>query len=380
MNTVFFAARKIHQTYFSKLANLLPDSEVIYYKHLFLPSFCAIPFYKIKQIVKLHLDEKKNSVKRRHASALYWKIFTFIKQLEASWLYLVYKRGLIKAEAKKLIIWNGLKYRQMIVVAAAESLSADCIFMENGLLPGFTTLDPQGVNFLNSAPRNADFYRSYKSLKKNDYLESYNSALEQNHIEKEHPPEVLPDSYVFIPFQVNTDSQITRFSPWIKDMYGLVDKLAETAHLLGNKSPTFVFKTHPACPENYDALASKYKKNSSIRILIDNALTTQQLIQHADAVITINSTVGIESLLIDKKVIILGQAFYNIEGMTLEAQSVEELAQALLSIDNWQPELHLRDNFFRYLAHEYQVPGRWQESTPEHLNETVNRIEQLRDI
>ena len=163
VRTVFFAARKIQRSYFSKLSSRIPDSSVIYYKQCIFPALKSIPASKIKSIVQDLIQEKRNNPKRRNKSDLYWKLFRIFKRLEASWLYLVYSRELTISNAGKMVIWNGLKYRQLIAVAAAQEQKIQCIYMENGLLPGYTTLDAQGINYVNSVPRDPSFFRNYNA-------------------------------------------------------------------------------------------------------------------------------------------------------------------------------------------------------------------------
>lgn len=370
MRTVFFAARKTHRTYFSKLSSRIPDSSVIYYKQCIFPALTSIPFSKIRSIVQDLIQEKKNNPKRRNNSTIYWKSFSIFKLIEASWLYLVYSRKLAMSNAGKMVIWNGLKYRQLIAVAAAKEQRIQCIYMENGLLPGYTTLDAKGINYVNSVPRDPSFFLTYNDTKVRHFIEETSLQVHSN------KPENLPDHYLFIPFQVNTDSQITRFSPWIKDMYDLVKKINQVSMAMGINSPEFVFKLHPASDEDYSLLI-KGIDNNKIHFLTDNLITTNELVQHADAVITVNSTVGIEALMAHKKVIVLGEAFYNIEGLTLKAISNQELVEAINTLESWQLNKILQHNFFSYLADEYQLPGRWQEPSDEHLEATITRIQQV---
>ncbi len=363
----FFAARKVQYTYFSKLAEQIADSKVIYYKRCIIPAMRSVPVALIQHVIYCLISEKKNSPKRHNKSPLYWKIFGIIKFIEACWLFLTYSREFTNSFAETVVIWNGLKYRQLIAIAAAKSQNIQCVYMENGLLPGCTTIDSKGINYANSVPREPEFFLNYDEHKTDKPSEigpeQYNAVR----------PEKLPDRYIFIPFQVNTDSQITRFSPWITDMSHLVHIINQVSTKLGNTSPYFVFKLHPAGNEDYSHLINTLT-NKKLLFLIDNQISTNDLIYHSEAVITINSTVGIESLLMNKKVIVLGNAFYNIRGLTLKASDQKELVEALRLFSNWLPDKKLRHNFFRYLYHEYQIPGRWQECSDAHQKAAVSRI------
>lgn len=367
MAIAFFATRKIQKTYFSKLATLIPGSKVIYYKDCLIPGFTRIPYKDINNIVKLLIAEKQNHPRYRNKTAGYWFLFKCLKLVEACWLYLVYYRELSRGQYSCIVIWNGLKYRQCIIDRAAISLNFQRLFMENGLLPGFTTLDPKGINYINSVPRDP---KLFLQLHNQDFQVD---CLNKKGLEKPRS-EALPENYIFIPFQVNTDSQVIRFSPWIKEMFSLVEEIACITETMSENSPVFVLKPHPACPQDYSSLFSKYADHPNIRFITSDESSTEELIRHSNAVITINSTVGIEALIMEKPVIVLGQAFYSMEGLTLSASDSEQLRKAISAVTNWKPNRRLLNNFFSYLAREYQLPGRWQDATDEHLQHAAERI------
>jgi capsular polysaccharide export protein len=272
-----------------------------------------------------------------------------------------------------MVIWNGLKFRQCIAIAAAEAQGVNCLYMENGLLPGMTTLDNKGINFRNSLPRNAEFFNQLDSQSFTPNLvEQLAQPLTEQFADK---PNSLPENYIFVPFQVNTDSQVILFSPWIKDMMDLVAQLEQIGQDLGPDMPNIVFKPHPACDQNYDALISRYRDHA--RLHFDTQTPTPVLIQHADAVATINSTVGIESLLLNKKLITMGQAFYQLPELVLTANGPQALSDCLQQVHNWQSNQALRSAFFNYLANDYQVVGRWQEASSEHLTSCAERLVSL---
>ncbi|MDO6564787.1 hypothetical protein Q4488_15490 [Amphritea sp. 1_MG-2023] len=370
MTTAFFASRRIHKDYFSKLATYLDSSRVINYKECVIPALTSIPFKSINAAVHILISEKKNHSKYRFKNTTFWFFFNALKSTESYWLYLCYYKALANRNINKIILWNGLKHRQSIVSIAAKNLGIQCIYMENGLLPGHTTIDPHGINYLNSVPREKSFYQTYSDGKFNyKELITFNPSTLKK--------QKLPEKYIFIPLQVNTDSQIIRFSPWIKDMYDFIEIINKASLELDKESPIFIFKTHPACSQNYSKSIESSKKSKKLLLLDDDKLTTAELIYHATAVITINSTVGIESLLQNKTVISLGQAFYNIDGLTLTCNTQKQLINAIRNSYKWHPDPLIISNFFEYLVKEYQLPGRWQDSSSEHLKNVIKRIQEI---
>ena len=379
MNIAFFAARSIHRQYFSRLAQQLNEQEpsgsvhaqVIWHKSLWLNPLWLTRLNshtqtaELAQIVDDHLREKQNSRKGRGRRAAYWRRFRIAKLAEARLLLAIYQQALANSKATHLVLWNGLKFRQRIVIAAAQSLGIKVLVMENGLLPGMTTLDRQGVNFLNSVPRDPAFF----------IAQSGKSNLQP--VSAGQRPEDLPEHYVFIPFQVNTDSQVVLFSPWLQDMIALTNALLAAEQALGERMPNVVLKTHPACDQDYSELAMQLSTQSQ-KIQLRLSGDTQAMITHADAVATINSTVGIEAIIANINTLVLGQAFYNLPGLTLSAQSQNELEQQLPRLAQFSPNPTVRQGFLHYLQHSYQIPGRWQDANDIHIQAACAHL--LREV
>ena len=381
MNIVFFAARQLHYDYFSKVSQQLKlrntASTVLWHKSLWRAPLFLLHLAKlsakdtrtaIASLIIDHIKEKQNSRKGRSRQSSYWSIFSTIKTLESYFLFAIYRHALQQANASHMAIWNGLKFRQRSAIAAADSLKIKTIYMENGLLPGMTTIDAQGINFLNSVPRDA---QAFKDLAPID-LKPLNKDITK-HFSKR--PSRLPERYIFVPFQVNTDSQVVLFSPWIKDMFDLVEQFSAAADQLGNEMPNIVFKPHPACDQGYDNLRLRYQEHEKIHFASD--IPTQVLIQHAKAVATINSTVGIESLLVEKKLIVLGNAFYNYPEAALDAGSFEALIEALRNINDWQPNHIFVQKLFNFLVNKYQLAGRWQDADLAHIENCATKLQEL---
>ena len=92
---------------------------------------------------------------------------------------------------------------------------------------------------------------------------------------------------------------------------------------------------------------------------------------------TINSTVGIESLLLGCPVLTLGNAFYNIAGLVAHADSPDELSKLLSSQEDWVYDEELVQRFIGWLSEQYLVPGRFRTYRSEHPERMKRRIEQI---
>ncbi len=282
-----------------------------------------------------HLRRKQNAEEH---SELYWALYRrWLRWQACDW----YRRDLawLRAHpARWLGVWNGKKFRQAVTVEAARTAGKKVIFFERGPLPGYSMIDCFGVNAHSGNPRWADFYRQFVC---------------------DDPPRLLDDGarasfaapFVFVPFQVVEDSNIYLHSPHLPDMWTLYAWLAQVADQL--PAARFVIKPHPACPTDYHQLYDKHP-----RIQFVDEIPTQQLVRQAQAVVTINSTVGVEALMAGTPTVVLGEALYRIPDLVLTADSPEALAQSLRRIEQgWKPEETLRQGFLCYLAHHYAIPG-----------------------
>jgi capsular polysaccharide export protein len=377
MLIAIFASRDTQRQYASKLSGYLSSIGdckplVLWYKDLLKIKHWIKTIYtpvtsELDLAVTEVIKEKKNHPKHSKSSSIYWRFFEFIKSIESKLLYTSYHDQLLNKKVEQLVIWNGLKFRQRIAVIAAKKLSIPCCFIERGALPGTTTLDLKGINYLNSVPRDPAYYknRNLKNTLVTEIPEAKNSVG-------------LPDNYIFIPFQVNVDSQITMFSPWIENMFSLVELLLEVEDVLGDSMPNVILKSHPSCEQCYQELFEKITKVSK-KIFVINDVETSVLIKDSSSVITINSSVGMEALLMRKKVIVLGKAFYNIKGITLSAGSTDELIENIKRVPNWEPNEYLTSSFLDYLKCEYVVKGSWHKPNLEHFQNMAQRLSLLVD-
>ncbi|MCQ4281324.1 capsular biosynthesis protein [Pseudomonas stutzeri] len=304
-------------------------------------------------------------MKGRYHGALY----RFLLKLELLVVALRFHRLLGKERPDAVAMWNG-SHRYCALLASMCDAGVLRLYFENGLLPGTTTLDSQGVNYRNSVPRDPEFYRSYAKRYPDRLHGAKSVSLVPREAKQQSHYVELPESYIFIPFQDDWDTQIRLFSPWIRNMR----ELFAFAELVAQSSGTVVvLKEHPSSRVKYPDLA----KSASDRVFFANGNSTQELIEKAECIITVNSTVGLESILLAKPVLVLGEAFYAIEGVAASARSAVEAVSLLKKLPAWALSEELQRAFISYLQEEYCVSGRWQEGGAEHYAAVTRRIEAL---
>lgn len=367
MNKVLFFALAKHQClYFQRLLDETElTGKVVVPSRLPWPRPWQLPSI-IRRINWAQLIEEKcheRRIKRKYQGGLYRLLLC----LELAWVALRVQALLVRERPVNVGMWNGShRYCQLLL----SLLPQDCqtFFFENGLLPNTTTLDTKGVNYRNSVPRDAAFFLDYQAP---EGAASAQSELVPRKPRNSDLPEInLPEHFVFIPFQDDRDTQVRLFSPWVTDMSHL---FALGERLVAETGITVVFKEHPASREIYPHLHARTHE----RLLFANGNNTQDLIQASQFVITLNSTVGLESILLGKPVLTLGQAFFNIPGLVAHADSAEALIEQARAFPDWMLDGRIRENFLRYMAAEYCIEGGWLNADVAQLQRVASRIQRL---
>ncbi|MCH9814168.1 MAG: hypothetical protein K0U47_09540 [Epsilonproteobacteria bacterium] len=365
MKILFFSVAKHQYRYYTKLCNNLPFTS----KHLFFPSidFSYEGFKLSKEI-----DVKSvHTTKLKELDAKYK--YKFTKTLYKWWLKIqiplvvstVYK-NIKKFDPDFIVLWNGKKFHQAIALQVAKKLNKKTVFFENGVLPNTTTMDFQGVNASNSLSRDLSAYQNL-IFDANKHLPKELIARDSKHKKPKYTHSVLPKKYIFIPFQVSYDTQVIQHSPWIKDMrvlFEIITRLA-TKHNLH-----FVIKEHPSDRvSNYSDLYQKCPSNVTF-----SQECTQVLIEHAQAVMTINSTVAIEALLFDKRVIVLGEAFFAIDGIVKKAENFTTLTEIIAQLEDWEVDTETITKFLKHLQFEYLIPATWKAPNQQHYDQIAQKF------
>src|SRR5690606_3289446 len=368
MKVVFLGLAKHQIRYFEAvLQNTSLRGRVLSPADLPFPSVYAIPqalrAVEWKRLVAEKCTERE--IKGRYNGLLY----RFLLRLELFVMALRFGQLIRKEKPDAVAVWNG-GHRYCSLFTSMCDAGVLRLYFENGLLPGTTTLDPQGVNYKNSVPRDPDFYLNYAELYFGKLRRVSSVTLVPRETKKLAEPIALPDKYIFIPFQDDFDTQIRLFSPWIRNMR----ELFSFAELVAQRSGrTVVLKEHPSSRVKYPDLIDR----ASSKVRFANGNSTQELIEKSDCVVTINSSVGLESIFLGKPVLVLGNAFYAIKGVAACAQNSEEAIGFLEPTADWQLDEQLRLAFVSYLREEYCLPGRWQEGGVDHYSAVVKRVEAL---
>lgn len=345
---LLFAFRKSHKSFFKNIINKSKDNlcHIIASRDIIFPRFNGVKNLKnidFKPACNFAIDEfiaKTGLNIPRILLNSFFKPMAYIN-------YFRYYEPMTHGYTK-MLIWNGGKFRQRIAIEIANVLNIKVYYYENGLLPNRIVFDDKGINYENSVPRNKDFYEKYHN---DNELPKELIPRVSKHIKKFNGSKiVLPENFIFVPFQVDYDTQIITNSNWIKNMRMLFDLIEDVAK---QSDKYFVLKEHPSSGINYPDLHKRVDKINNISFA--NSYATQDLIEKSDAVITINSTVGVESLLFHKKVIVLGDAFYSIDDISFGVKNKDVLIKTINNIDKLNINIKLIDNLLKYLYYDYLI-------------------------
>lgn len=295
---------------------------------------------------------------------------------------------LVDSAPRGVFCWNGSGLAAGVAAQLARARGIPVAYGENGYLPGTMQLDPLGVNAAASfgaahislsqvlerewteaqyreLQAVLDTYRRGGKLQPEQrrprklrasalaYLQqglidlrTRQPNMKGNRLVPEHPP-ALPERFVFFPLQVRQDSQLTVHSPVYGN--GLDQAVDDLSSALAARAPDtrLVVKLHPADRRktDYDAVIRRHPD-----VVWIGSGDVRDILRRSSAVVTVNSTVGVEALVFDKPVVVLGNAAYGFDGLVHPISARDQLADALSAALSTPPDA---DITMRYLAFLY---------------------------
>lgn len=161
------------------------------------------------------------------------------------------------------------------------------------------------------------------------------------------------DKYFLVPLQVHNDTQVTQHS----DYGGVEDFIERVIISFAGAAPdgSLVFKHHPydrgykSYKKHIRALTKKHKICGRVHYVHD--IDLPQLLQNAEGAVLINSTVGISALYHQTPVMAMGNAIYDLPGLTHQG-SLEAFWQNPGEVDTL-----LFKKFRQFLIRNTQVNG-----------------------
>ncbi|WP_169577615.1 capsular polysaccharide export protein, LipB/KpsS family [Sinimarinibacterium sp. CAU 1509] len=304
-----------------------------------------------------------------------------------------------------LLVWNGAGLIGATAAQIARRRGLPILFGENGYFPDTLQLDPAGVNQASSA---TEFVRDRRYLGYVPPKHEANGGDDDICVRPVKPtawsrlgpelrrlltpaawawlrptpharlPEQLPPDlppYVFVPLQVSKDTQLKQYSPLVGNDFGLL--LDHLSAALAQLRPDWriVVKPHPAehhhVQVGYRAWLRRWPN-----VVFATAPSSIALIQGAQAVVTVNSTVGFEGIVHNKPVVTLGGNFYCFVPLVNPVERLEDLPAVLQAALEQPQDVAARQQFLDYVRHEFLIDCGYRRITPRQMAHLVAAIEQ----
>lgn len=371
-----------------------------------------------KFILKANYTQKDMNI-AIETKTLYTETLRKIKEEEPSFedfeymaKYVSFLRDYLIYEKIELVtMHNDLRWQHSLAIVVCKELDIDYLITERGIFrPDTTTIEFKGVNAYSSLSKDKEFYKKHilfqKGLRRysvskmtnlkvnvkfaifillnkigsisgiNSKLKNKSYSLsryiylfiKQKFSKKSDINIELPNKYIFIPLQVNTDTQILVHSDF-KNIQEFISKVESDFYSLNIKIG-LVFKIHPM---EKGIVEYKFDKRS----LVSDS-DTNRLVRNSEFVITINSTVGFEAIQEYKKVLVLGDAFFKIKSIVI-CSSKDSFKKDLINIitNKCYLDIEAIKYFVDYIKYEYQVNGNlfnWSIETFEEIKKKLNRV------
>ena len=215
-----------------------------------------------------------------------------------------------------VVVWNGdfndndRGYQVPLIKRIKKETNIQMIYCEHGWLPQSLTfsMDKEGSN------GGSSFSNSKTFPHRTDFTPVVNKRRMYNGGAKD--PGVR--DFIYVPLQLNSDTQIKMYSPHFKDM---ADFITHIANVFEDKK--LIIKGHPK------DLQQNHARYKGICSKIPNAtyvMNTNNLgyCKYADRVIAINSTTINEALVFQKAVMTYGKNNFYGKGVTYEVSDIND--------------------------------------------------------
>ncbi len=171
------------------------------------------------------------------------------------------------------------------------------------------------------------------------------------------------ERYIYFPFHVPLDVQLTVRCPEFLAQESVVEQIAKAV------PPDYMLyiKEHPAAIGGYSLKRLKKLLALDNVRLLHSRHNSFDIIKNSACVVTINSKMQ------GKPVVVLGKTFYRGKGVTVDAENISDIKDAInkaldMSIDN------KKRNHFLNNAYKWSYSGELYENSPENVNNFYNSL------
>lgn len=235
-----------------------------------------------------------------------------------------------------------------IVICERGALPNSCFFDDDGFLADSKYYNNRYWDKPLSELEIIEVEKYCKSVLDSDSsLEKQGKRLSRIELKKKYG--CLDKKIVFVPLQRPDDTAVVKF----KRENNYIEFLTLVQEVASQREDLFfLIKKHPLEDNIENIIESTNLK------FVDSDENINTLVQASDVVITYTSGVGLLGLLAKKRVITVGNAFYSKPGLTVNADNVAEVCEAIndrILLDSTEEQSIIR--FIHYLVNDYYSFG-----------------------
>ncbi len=255
------------------------------------------------------------------------------------------------ADCDTVVLWNGMRGARFAAANIARARGLKTVFFERGFLPNTVQIDSQGVNYgSRSARPSLETVRNVAiTPERQEWLDSL--AFEQRplgNMERPVAREVtgvgeidLPPRFLLFVAQVHDDTQIDFYSPHFRTVEAAI-RYTHAELRAHNETHgddlRLVVKEHP---QDYRrARYGELRRELADALFLHN-VNNDELIARSAAVVTVNSSMGLQAIAQDRPVATLGESVYGLSGVVYRAPEdgpLRDLVPKLLSCEGLDRE------------------------------------------
>lgn len=226
-------------------------------------------------------------------------------------------------DVDSLIVWNGVTgHVANALRLLGEHQGTTAGYLERGYLPNSVFFDVRGTNGASSL--SLGMRNIYSEDQVNESVERIRDFVFEKEIVRFESRQQV-EKILFLPLQVQLDSNIILYSDRLKTMRSVVTRAVDILENL-DSSWIMVIRDHPE--EEQKDLNLPFHR----RVYRDNATPLPEMLEKCSAVFTVNSTVGLSAAFRSKQVICAGEGTYCNEPFVLRDAGGDpmELADRLI--------------------------------------------------
>ena len=160
----------------------------------------------------------------------------------------------------------------------------------------------------------------------------------------------IPNSkFVFFPFHVEPELSLLLYAPYHTHQSSVAQSIAQSL----SWDTCLYAKEHPlAVGTKSMGFYKRMRQMPNVRMIYPH-ISSRALIAASQGVVTITGTAGVEAMLMNKPVIVLGDVFYSfVPKLVQRADSVEDLPSLVRDFENFTPDEALLETFVTALLDE----------------------------